>query len=445
MNDDKKVEKPDAITAQNIAQEMLPDDLKKKFVLQKNSPGTFDAQGNVATAPAGTPQPQPLDPDLIQKPIRTYESDLAEALSKKGGSIASISIAEQKRREEMSRKQDGTFKPQTQTPPPTAQQKIYTGAQPVRPTMATAIPGATVDIAPKMGPVDAAIPQPVAVAAPVPPQVKRMPTEEEVSQITDEAPHRSLIKPIIFTLVSLILIAGGVAVGYFAFMQSPLSEPKEVPVASEFVVPSILPKDNDVVVDVEDSEGNELISKIYAALNQTQIPAGKNYEVIVGSADLEGNIQQLPATTLVEKLDLLMPEVIYRSLTDRWMFGAYAEDTGVKTSYLVLTTDFFQNAFAGMLMWEDTMPDDLALLLNYKERARREELTSTSTISSYFSIRGDFSDKVIRNRDVREFKNPQGELLFLYSFINKETFVITTTESALIALLDRIEKEAYVR
>jgi hypothetical protein len=83
--------------------------------------------------------------------------------------------------------------------------------------------------------------------------------------------------------------------------------------------------------------------------------------------------------------------------------------------------------------------------LNFKDRAKRDDLISTSTIASYFTIKGTFSDKVIKNRDVREFKNTKGELLFLYSFINKETLLLTTSESSFIALVDRIEKDAYVR
>jgi len=51
------------------------------------------------------------------------------------------------------------------------------------------------------------------------------------------------------------------------------------------------------------------------------------------------------------------------------MFGVYGQEAE-KVPYIILKTNFFQNAFAGILRWETTMPDEFATLLNYKEKIR---------------------------------------------------------------------------
>ncbi len=486
MNEENKpASQPQNITAQNIAQEMLPDDLKKQFVLQKNSqnpvspgapasstssPATFNAQGNMV---GGPPTAEKLDPNLIQKPIRTYESDLAEALAKKQGSVASISIAENKKRDEESRRAEMAAKGQPQTP---AQQSRF-APRAVSPTRETAIPGASISIPPEMpqdmkdmragitatireaqpkqaAPTPSAQQQasvlaamqvePQARKAPQVPYAEAAPTYAVNVPQTEQTPRRSILKPFLLTVFSIVLIGGGLYAGYYIYMKNVSEKPVTVAPAP-IVVAGLIPRDTLAMVSVTTEMGNPLISKIYSEVNKNPVGSGKSLEVRLYEKKGEAS-QVVTGSDFIQKLNTSIPNVIVRSLTDRWMFGVYGEETGQKTTFVALTTDFFQNAFAGMLSWENNgMADDLALLLNFKDRARKDELNSTTTISSYFTIRGQYTDKVLRNRDIREFRNPQGELLFLYSFINKETLLLTTTESAFVALVDRIEKDAYVR
>ena len=58
---------------------------------------------------------------------------------------------------------------------------------------------------------------------------------------------------------------------------------------------------------------------------------------------------------------------------------------------------------------------------------------------------GSFKDKIIKNKDVREFSDISGNTLFLYSFINNNTIVIARDEGALGEIINRFENNAYVR
>jgi hypothetical protein len=137
-----------------------------------------------------------------------------------------------------------------------------------------------------------------------------------------------------------------------------------------------------------------------------------------------------------------------------------------------LTNNFFQNAYAGMITWEKTMPDDLVNVFGYADTtalpisfaytsptstsALPNFASSTATssipsfvyttpISSYFTIQGSFKDGVIKNKDVRAFTEPDGTILVLYSFVDNNTIVITTDENTLAEIINRLEKQTFIR
>ena len=162
------------------------------------------------------------------------------------------------------------------------------------------------------------------------------------------------------------------------------------------------------------------------------------------------------------------------------MLGTY-NDNGTAAPFIILTNNFFQNAYAGMISWEKTMPDDLVNVFGYADKTVKQENTvttvlpisfastsptstpalpnfasSTATsaipsfvytppISSYFNIQGSFKDGVIDNKDVRAFTEPDGTMLVLYSFVDNNTIVITTDENALAEIINRLEKQTFIR
>jgi len=110
------------------------------------------------------------------------------------------------------------------------------------------------------------------------------------------------------------------------------------------------------------------------------------------------------------------------------MLGIYTDNSGNKDVFVLTTINYFQNAFAGMLQWESVMPDDL------------EQYLPINGI-----IKGAFVDRIIQNRDVREFVTSDGKILFLYSFIDNTKLVITGSESTLMEILSRLEQKDFVR
>ena len=367
-----------------------------------NEEQTSNTSNNTPVNPDRQTNPPKVMPS--QESIRTYESDIAKALAQRKTTVANIAIAENEKREQK-------------------QEQI---------------------------------------------QIKK---DDGIENET----RKKHTKQFFMLFLSVVLIGGGAIGAYYLYLKSPLSSPPAI--QQSMAIPSIIPSDKQIYFFVDSLSNEKLISQIYSQFNKKLLENGEILEFILQEKKMEGEEEissPITGSSFIQKIQINMPDILVRSLTDRWMLGEYAEENGIKTTFIALTTNFFQNAFAGMLNWENSMPDDLALLLNFEQKARAYEMipipvsisNSTSSliatssankdntsskepaipsISSYFNIRGVFVDRQIRNRDVREFKNNRGEILFLYSFINKETLILTTTESAFIAIIDRIEKQTYVR
>jgi hypothetical protein len=98
------------------------------------------------------------------------------------------------------------------------------------------------------------------------------------------------------------------------------------------------------------------------------------------------------------------------------------------TPFMILTTNFFQNTFAGMLAWEPTMPEDMSTLFGFP-----------------VNISGKYEDRILDNKNIREFVNASGTPVFLYGFIDNQTLIISGNETTFSKIVNRIEKQTYVR
>ena len=492
-----------------------------------------------------------IQKEFVQKPIRTFENDIAEALGK-GASMATIAIAEQKRKDEERKKKQleeerektpeekldeaeklaekatdnlqaeienisGTNKqspiPQTIQETQNKQSQNQTSTNnykkpplPINPAPDMVRSSPIVDIAPNVerdniAIANANIPVPIPPAPqkekpvitekpktfitpniivnpppksePVPvqmpvippkpiakienkPIIKPIPRTEPkivnnikeniIEEDINESEKRNIIKPLLKVLLIMLFIGGGIYGAYYVYENNLLS--KTVPVEQKIIVPSIVSPNKQMTWNIDNINKTQLISQIYSQLKKNSQTSGKVLELIltekVGEPDKQKDIA-ISGSTFIEKSGVSMPDVLKRSLTDKWMLGSYTEENDQITPFIILTTDFFQNTFAGMLSWDDNMPEDLSTLLNYREKAINIDNIASSSTLSYFNIRGNFIDKQIMNRDLREFRASNGELLFLYSFISKNSLIITTTESAFIDIIKRIEKQTYIR
>jgi hypothetical protein len=116
------------------------------------------------------------------------------------------------------------------------------------------------------------------------------------------------------------------------------------------------------------------------------------------------------------KLGLSAPHSLISTLDETFMLGGIT--TTKHEPYLIIRSYNFETLFSGLLAWEDSMQSDFTPL---------------------FGIPGIensiFRDAVSNNKSTRILYDGGGNEVLLYSFINRNTVVITTSGEALAALI----------
>lgn len=330
------------------------------------------------------PTTKNIDPNI--KTIRTYERDFAEAISKRKLSKSSFVIAENEKKVE--------------------KEKVN--------------PPVQEDIEPS--------------------QTKtknRQPNESHTA------------KNFLIGSLSAILVFGGLYAGYYLYTKSifgninikipfSLSFLKNMTTPDPNVGPiqkigaSVINPDSKITIPVDGKNKNNIIEQINQELIKNE-KEGSIKEIILTETK-DNETKRLSIKKFIESEQTFAPEIFKRSLTDRWMLGVYYGKNQQNSAFAILTNDFFQNNFAGIIQWEKNMITDLKDYM----------FTKTSSVTD-LTLRGKFVDKIIKNRDVREYVQENGHIIFLYSFISNDKLVITNNEEALAEIIARLEKASFIR
>ena len=122
----------------------------------------------------------------------------------------------------------------------------------------------------------------------------------------------------------------------------------------------------------------------------------------------------VPIRKLLELTGDYVPSYTLRSLQGDYTFGIYGYGETRSEPFLLLKVSDYDAAFAGMLEWENNMENDLTILFKLR----------------HSGVERGFSDAMVANQDVRLLKTRQGKTALLYSFIDRETLLITTNKKA---------------
>jgi len=175
-------------------------------------------------------------------------------------------------------------------------------------------------------------------------------------------------------------------------------------------------------------------------------PANSITEIIPIETSATGQKARVTEPEMQSLMEVNPPDILTRSLDQPWMLGVYTDESGNHDAFVVVATNFFQNAFAGMLQWESVMADDLKQYLGTANVSDIANVGASSTepLSAY-ALNGHFEDRIIMNKDVRAFVTTDGQTLFLYSFVDNSKLVVAKNEATLREILTRLENQAFIR
>ena len=150
--------------------------------------------------------------------------------------------------------------------------------------------------------------------------------------------------------------------------------------------------------------------------------------------------------TFIERLPTTMPAVLSGSLSSNFLLGYEIEST--PQPFIIFKTTSYDNAYGGMLHWEETLETDMDQLNFTPPAAAIPDDTSTTTPQHFVSLPPSgslFQDGVVSNTNVRLVKDANGDTRVIYALPDTSTIVITTNETAMKELLRRLKTTTFVQ
>jgi len=329
-------------------------------------------------------------PKIAIQNLRTFQGDVAEAIKKQNASVLTIALAEKERK----------YRPVIQSTP-----------------------------------IVAPVPMPV----PLQPQIVYQPEDGEPKN------HHTLI---IVTSIFLIILGVGVMVGFYQFQKKGSEAPQNIQAINQ----NIISYNKTGSIALDDLSGVALTEKLTSEKNQTTLSANDILYISFTKKDVKGVDTLVTPDQFLSLFSNDVPPALLRAFGNEMMFGFF--NGGVNESYLLIELDSFDNTYSGMLAWEKTMNKDIGMLFSKRVLAitsipsstgTSTTATTTQVINYDIGASGAFEDDTIKNKDIRILKNNKGETVLLYTFINKNTLLITSGENVLREVLTRISSENIVR
>lgn len=230
--------------------------------------------------------------------------------------------------------------------------------------------------------------------------------------------------------LSLFLIVGGVVLIFFILPEESASPEGVLPSTSKDII--FIEEAKKIVLNRQTF--SELIQKTTQEIKTATLPINTvqhTYLVKQEQVYDEGSIQARTEESLItfgELTDLLRantPPRLVRALSPSFVFGIHSFTDN--NPFLLMRVTSYENAFSGMLEWEKNILSDIAPLFSLSQE--NQGLVSSS-----------FRDTVIENQDVRVLRGADDEVMLLYSFLDRNTLLITTHEVTLDEILERLKR-----
>ena len=223
---------------------------------------------------------------------------------------------------------------------------------------------------------------------------------------------------IIILSTTLIVLGAGSVLYFYGKSDSGVVTP-------EAKISSIIFAEEEKEFDITDLSRRQILNELSTLNNESRVTLGSIENIFITESFIDS--EGLQKRSLVDAEDFLnaintdAPASFLRSLNPRFMVGVHVFDGN--QPFIILQTSFYENAFAGMLKWERYIKDDLAPLfgpIDVTPIVRTDDSSKINTLT--------FGDIVIKNQDTRVLRNEDGDIVLLYSFIDKNTIVITTNQ-----------------
>lgn len=226
-------------------------------------------------------------------------------------------------------------------------------------------------------------------------------------------------------IASLLFLTGGAGLFFYWYRQpddiAVVPPTGESPILSNGIIVAEVIKS----LSISDTSPNNRLSSIKKILAEENVPNGTILKLAITSSDSTGAVTEVESQDFFDIIRASAPGDIIRSIGDNMMLAVANTMIGARGGLLLFEVESYQNAFAGMLRWEQgTLVRDLYELINSKAP---EDYLFTSS----------FEDIVFDNQDTRALKNSEGKIVLMYGFLDKKTLAIAGDTDIFREILNR--------
>jgi hypothetical protein len=238
----------------------------------------------------------------------------------------------------------------------------------------------------------------------------------------------------VFIIGGGALIVGGAALAATLFMR-----PGPVPVRGTGGQAPFVEVDDTAIVRTSAGEGrDQLVTALEATREAVNLSVGlAEWVYVAAPTSTAATPDPLPIDQLLGILAPDIPQDLVRALAPQYLLGVHSYDQN--QTFLIMRVDSYQGAYAGMLAWEPTMRVDLMPLFSRTPPARiAGQGGGTSQTAAPSFLATGFVDRVVDNHDARVVADQSGDILLLWTFLDRNTLVITTNEYTLNEVIRRL-------
>ena len=248
----------------------------------------------------------------------------------------------------------------------------------------------------------------------------------------------------IILFASLFFIIAGVGAFNLNYIKEKIYPKTEKPVVKSSIQNFIM-TESAAEIDLNKIGGKNLANALADIIKGAGIKLNSIQNIYITESG--GNTEKgketknmIEAKKFVSLMNFKMPNSLLRSLTPEFMLGLHYWNGN--QPFLILKTDSYGTAFAGMLEWEKNMKTDLRILFFLSNRQSNKIASSTDDV---FANEKDFEDVVVKNKDARAIRDADGGIFLIYDLHDKDTVIITTNTTTLTELSDRLIRARMVR
>ena len=253
-------------------------------------------------------------------------------------------------------------------------------------------------------------------------------------------PKGSFAKKVGIIILSTVLVVLGAGSVFYFYGKSNVDI-----ITPDSKIASIIFADEDFEFNITDLSKRQILNELTSIKDRTRLSIGRIQNIFFTESfiDEEGfeKSSLVSTSNFLDAIKVNVPTSFSRSLRQEFMVGVHVFDGN--QPFIILRTSFYENAFVGMLEWEVNIQDNLSPLFDSGKRVSALP-TGNATSTSGFKSQV-FSDSIIKNKDARVLKNEKGEVSIIYSFIDKQTIIITTNENTFSEVFTRLTSSRTLR